>query len=208
MTINSDVRKKNEKGLRRTLQHGGLVRRGLAAIGLGVTSSGTGKSDEALLAALKDSNQMIRYAAMISLISRDPCRPPEPVIQALRARPGAPDPFSASEFLKLGLFRLKRMEALPYLRRFAQDRDPTVRGQAAMAMGEIEEPAVVPELVRMLDDESKYVRTSAIESLGAVGDQRAISPLTELAATSRTHRRRIRRAVAEIDRRQQGIGTT
>jgi HEAT repeat protein len=144
---------------------------------------------------------MVRYAAMLGLVRRNPYRDPEPVIRSLKARPGAPDPLSGPEFLELHLFRLKKIDALPYLRRFTGDRDPLVRGRAALAMAEIDESAAaVPDLIALLKDAESYVRKSAIEALDTIGDVRAGRALEEVAEAHPEHRRKVRKVLARIER--------
>ena len=148
MGVGRDVRRKNWKGLIATLRRGRLDRRILAAVGLGTASHHANDADAALIDALQDENGLVRYAAMISLIGRDSGRDPGPLIRSLRARSGAPDPFSPSEFMNLNLFRLERIDGHAYLCRYSKDGDPIVRGHAALAMQEMGYRAAVPEVLR------------------------------------------------------------
>ena len=200
MGVGRDVRRKNWKGLIATLRRGRLDRRILAAVGLGTASHHANDADAALIDALQDENGLVRYAAMISLIGRDSGRDPGPLIRSLRARSGAPDPFSPSEFMNLNLFRLERIDGHAYLCRYSKDGDPIVRGHAALAMQEMGDRAAVPEVLTLLADSQGYVRKCAIEALGDFGDRRAIDPLKATAASHPEHRRMVRKALKAIGR--------
>jgi HEAT repeat protein len=56
-------------------------------------------------------------------------------------------------------------------------KDPSVRINAADALGEIGDNQVVAPLIDALDDDNQEVRKTVIQSLGEIGDERAISPL-------------------------------
>src|SRR2546423_9756652 len=64
-----------------------------------------------------------------------------------------------------------------------KDRDEFVRREAAYALGETRSPLAVPDLITLLADDKKFsVRASAAVSLGMIGDERAVVPLTEALA--------------------------
>lgn len=65
--------------------------------------------------------------------------------------------------------------------------DAETRRHAAWSLGELEDPAAVPRLVRALDDQDPDVRVLAAWALGEVKDPAAISPLS--AALSDTNPR-------------------
>lgn len=198
MGIGRDVRKRDWDGLVTSLREGRVHRRILAAVGLGTATSHGSESDAALISALQDENGLVRYAAMISVIGRDPGRDPAPLIESLRARSGAPDPFSPSEFMSLNLFRLERVDGHACLSRYLEDSDPIVRGHAALAMKEVGDPAAVTEIGRLLGDPQSYVRQCAIEALGGLGGRQAIEALEAAVASHPEHRKLIRKALRAV----------
>ena len=57
------------------------------------------------------------------------------------------------------------------------DPDEDVRAMALMAGATLERPETVPHVIRMLDDEDWWIRMIATETLGNIGDARAVEPL-------------------------------
>ena len=57
-----------------------------------------------------------------------------------------------------------------------------MRAEAAVACGELEAKAALPDLLELLDDEEQMVRLAAIFALGRLGGQRARSALEAIAA--------------------------
>ncbi|MCM1982342.1 HEAT repeat domain-containing protein [Lyngbya confervoides] len=89
----------------------------------------------------------------------------------------------------LGRFRVKDPEAIASLvaaLRDTVDRSPDggypLRRNAARALGKLEEVSAVPALLDCLDCEDFYVREAAAQSLGTLGDRRAVAPLMALLA--------------------------
>jgi phycocyanobilin lyase alpha subunit len=87
----------------------------------------------------------------------------------------------------LGRFRVKETAAIDALLAALEDEEDRapdggfpLRRNAAKALGKLEDPRVVPALIRCLDCDDYYVRESAAQALEMLGDPRAISPLREL----------------------------
>lgn len=59
-----------------------------------------------------------------------------------------------------------------------------IRGEAARALGLVQEPDALEPLIRALDDDHEEVRAAAVEALGSIADARAIVPLLERLAYS------------------------
>lgn len=59
---------------------------------------------------------------------------------------------------------------------------PAMRAEAAVACGELEAKAALPDLLELLDDDEQMVRLAAIFALGRLGGQRARSALEAIAA--------------------------
>ena len=57
------------------------------------------------------------------------------------------------------------------------DKRPTVRINAAFALGEMGDPRAVGPLVVSLEDENPYVRIAVANALGEIKDSRALEPL-------------------------------
>ena len=64
--------------------------------------------------------------------------------------------------------------------RMLSDDDEVSRWKAAEALGRMEDPAAVEELISTLWDDDARVRLKAAWALGRIGDQRAYAPLQRL----------------------------
>ncbi|MEM9538118.1 MAG: HEAT repeat domain-containing protein [Cyanobacteria bacterium P01_E01_bin.42] len=89
----------------------------------------------------------------------------------------------------LGRFRVKEPEAIAVLIEALEDEDRrtpdggyALRRNAAKALGKLEAREAVPALVRCFKCEDFYVRESAAQALGAIGDRSCISHLLEFLA--------------------------
>jgi hypothetical protein len=60
------------------------------------------------------------------------------------------------------------------------DADPRVRDYAIRALADRRSPAVVPQLIARLEDDSPAVALRAVGALVAIGDRRAVEPLIEM----------------------------
>ncbi len=69
---------------------------------------------------------------------------------------------------------------VPVLIRAFQDRDPQLRRQAALALGEIKDRRAIEPLCQVLQDECTGVREAAAQALGELGDPRAIDVLVRI----------------------------
>ncbi|MEQ8192549.1 MAG: HEAT repeat domain-containing protein, partial [Candidatus Eremiobacterota bacterium] len=58
-----------------------------------------------------------------------------------------------------------------------KDADPHVRWRAAAALGKLRDESAVEEIKRLLNDPKDFVREYAVESLGVIGDLRAVDTL-------------------------------
>ena len=72
------------------------------------------------------------------------------------------------------------------------DRRWWVRAEAARALGLVRCPDVVAELAQALDDHYDEVRASAVESLGAIGDPRAVPDLHHAACADQSRHQHVR----------------
>ena len=75
------------------------------------------------------------------------------------------------------MFRLDNEECLRWLREALQNPSPTIRANAARALGHMRSSASTPYLLELLQDEEAAVRASACEALGRIGDRVSIEPL-------------------------------
>jgi twitching motility protein PilT len=57
------------------------------------------------------------------------------------------------------------------------EEDESLRGTAVLVAGTFEDPRVVPAIIPLLEDPDWWVRITAAESLGRLGDVRAVEPL-------------------------------
>ena len=76
----------------------------------------------------------------------------------------------------LSLGKLKAMEAVPRLIKLLRDA-PSVRENAAQALGEIGDPSSAEALIETLEDFSDTVRIKAAEALGKIKCTKAVDPL-------------------------------
>lgn len=58
-----------------------------------------------------------------------------------------------------------------------EDPDPEVRSMALVLGATLEDPAAVPYIIRLLDDDDWWLRMIAADSLARIGDARAVKPL-------------------------------
>jgi HEAT repeat protein len=71
-------------------------------------------------------------------------------------------------------------ERLDHFIRLLSDDDEVSRWKAAEALGRMEDPAAVEELISTLWDDDARVRLKAAWALGRIGDQRGYAPLQRL----------------------------
>lgn len=62
-----------------------------------------------------------------------------------------------------------------------QNPDPAMRAEAAVACGELEHKAALPELIKLLQDEEQLVRIASIYALGHIGGKQARNALRQIA---------------------------
>lgn len=82
-------------------------------------------------------------------------------------------PSNAQDIRKMG------QKATPILVSLLKGENAYFRAKAILALGDLKDRAAVGELIAFLNDES--VQMSVINSLGEIGDPRAIAPLEETA---------------------------
>jgi HEAT repeat protein len=75
---------------------------------------------------------------------------------------------------------LSRDDRLAHFIRMLSDDDAVSRWKAAEALGRLEDPAAVEELISTLWDDDARVRLKAAWALGQIGDRRAYAPLQRL----------------------------
>lgn len=71
-------------------------------------------------------------------------------------------------------------ERLVHFISLLSDDDEVTRWKAAEALGRLEDPAAVDELISTLWDDDARVRLKAAWALGRIGDQKAYAPLQRL----------------------------
>ena len=97
-------------------------------------------------------------------------------------------------------------ERLAHFITLLQDDDVSSRWKAAEALGRIEDPAAVGDLIDALWDDDERVRVKAAWALGRIGDDRAIPPLRRLYRMEvEGVREIIEEAIAAIGRRMHGL---
>ena len=79
-----------------------------------------------------------------------------------------------------GVASLLQDERLVHFISLLSDDDEVSRWKAAEALGRMEDPAAVDDLISTLWDDDSRVRLKAAWALGRIGDQRAYAPLQRL----------------------------
>jgi len=88
-----------------------------------------------------------------------------------------------------------------------KDSDPTVRSAEARRLGDEKVKRAVPALIEALKDKVTGVRINAVVSLGKLGDERAIEPLTYILNNDRVPAARMKAAEALSNFDKEGIKT-
>jgi HEAT repeat protein len=95
------------------------------------------------------------------------------------------------------LARLGDARGVAALRALTRDGDARVRGEAVLALGELQDPGSGETLMRRLTDESLAVRACAVYALGRVGGPSIIPSLRKAVEASTDYER-------ELEQRRQG----
>jgi len=141
-------------------------------------SIGGEKATQALIKTLReDEDQHVRNVAASALEIGGP-RAVEPLIKALQEDEYYHVRSTAARVLgETGDPRAVE----PLIKALQEDEDWEVRESAAMALSEFEGDRVVEALIQALRDEKSAVRMKAAQSLGWIGDARALEPIREAA---------------------------
>lgn len=198
-----------ERGQLQLLAHGDPARRANAAVHLGYL--GSDSAGPALFAALKDDQLDVRLAAAQALVQMQRAIAVVPILRAL-ALPGRWPLQRVSELLvgfgeraiaPLRQLLVNRADGLPpaalavainvlgllgarpaaaQVAGWLDHTDPEIRVAAAKALGGMQDPEVVPALVKALRDESWEVRSMAAKSLGRLHEPSTIPALDRVLA--------------------------
>ena len=137
-----------------------------------IAAAGLGFSDDeaalgALIAALDDPDQDVEHQALLGLgLLADPDTPVDPLLERLR---GSTEGLARNN-AAYAVFRLVRAdvrdeELATALRLALLDDEPSVRAQAAAALGVMADPDSIDALSGLLDDELDFVYVAAVRSL-------------------------------------------
>jgi HEAT repeat protein len=172
-------------GLVEQLQSIAPAQRWSAAEGLG--RLGDPRAVPALVGALRDPHAFVRWTAIQAL---GEIGAPETVALLLPLLE-EPDPLIRRSAVD-ALGRFDTPESREALRRALRDPDPTVRRNAIDAVARLQDTAAVDALVLALDPRNGlWLRYSAAEALGVVGNHRAVAPLIEAAQDPQVLIRRV-----------------
>ncbi|MBI2501951.1 MAG: HEAT repeat domain-containing protein [Candidatus Latescibacteria bacterium] len=126
------------------------------------------------VARLADPSAAIRQDASIELIEIGPPAV-RPLIEAADRGSDSLKYIAAQILGNIG-----DSDAIPFLRRCAQERNVFVRQEAVRALGSMGEAALIPTLVQMLkSDPHPQVRIAAAQGLGNLRDTSVVAPLIE-----------------------------
>lgn len=131
------------------------------------------QADAALVTALEDPDKGIRESAADAIIRRQ-----SPHAATFLCEYLASAQISSRNLASELLTRLGK-QAIPALSDKVFDPDRDVRKFAVDILGTIKDGSVVDIICKALDDESANVACSAAETLGLIGDPRAVSSLME-----------------------------
>jgi HEAT repeats len=151
-----------------------VVETRLAAVGLLAEHAVDPEVERALFSALRDEDPYVRKLATATLISANPDRDSQPILDALRARPA--HELSAAEIVDLRLEGLRSIDPIPRLLDALDD--SALRARATRALGRVRDERALPALVALTHDEDADLREDAVLSLGRYGEA-AIEPLLE-----------------------------
>ncbi|MGC8874285.1 MAG: HEAT repeat domain-containing protein [Chloroflexia bacterium] len=156
-----------------------------AAEGLG--RLGDPRALPALVRALRDPHAFVRWTAVQALEEIGSAETVALLLPLLEDK----DPLVRRSAVD-GLGRFDTPESRQALRRALRDPDPAVRRNAIDAVARLRDTEAVDTLILALDPRNGlWVRYSAAEALGVVGDHRAIAPLMEAAEDAQVLIRRV-----------------
>lgn len=170
-----------------SLIHGERPQREWAAYSLGLMRYRTPAVEKALMTALRDEEEGVRKAAIVSLIAFDDRRDPEPLLAAVRASrkesSTTDDALTAQEVIEFHLAPLQSADVLAQLLEAVKANDEDVRASATGALSYRREPAAEEALVDLLrQDDSENVRKHAALALARHG-AKAVNALVDAAAS-------------------------
>jgi len=148
------------------------------------------RAEPALMQALSDDSLFVRSFAANALIAIDRERPPEPLIERLRAAAGregsggaaAPD---AEEIVELGLMSLRSLPLVEHFSEWLRSPDSARRWQGAIVLGGSGDERAIEPLARALVHDDGRVRGMVIAGLAQLGGPRAESHLTQVARSGK-----------------------
>ena len=155
-----------------------------------------------LLTVLKgDKEPKVRAMAAFALAKIKHDDAVEPLIDALKASDGT---FRIAAVESLGEFADKRA-VRPLIAVLKEDGDPKIRHSAAQALVKMKGVAVEP-LIELLKGPDLELRVTAIESLGDVGDARAVNALIDALKGERLSvRQKIAHALGKLTHQNFGV---
>jgi HEAT repeat protein len=112
--------------------------------------------------------------------------------------------FDENGYVLTGLGYIDDPRATERLARATTSGTSWARMDAAIGLGRRQGPAAVEALLGLLHDPDYLVRHHTLRSLGAVGDARALAPLTSIVAPSEGEQRLAAEAIRSIEGRLEG----
>ncbi len=155
-------------GLRATEPHS----RWESAARLGRHPQRSGEAIAALMEALADPEEVVRWQAAEALAAQEADRVFPVLAQAL----DDPNPLRRAAAAE-AIGRQGDEAAVLTLRKHLGDPDPGVRSAVASALGQIGDATAVPALIPLLGDENPDVRRAVAGALGRIGNPAAAAPL-------------------------------
>jgi HEAT repeat protein len=135
----------------------------------------------------KDTPAKVRAEAAIALSEiRDPAAT-KPLVEAIdysdsSRRPGDTREANREIARTLGAIRAREPEVIEALTKLTQTGDGFTQVAAVDALGEIGDPAAVPALIKIAEDEGidPFITKTALLALGKIGDERAVPVLKKM----------------------------
>jgi HEAT repeat protein len=141
---------------------------------------------EPLMTVLPDANSKVQYAALSGLVKLGDARAAVPILETLLANPHS----RLWELMKLNIGMRLRFGLLDMIESGNRDitdmlvaalhdraLDDPQRAFIIQLLGRTQDRGVVETLIEMTLAETLTIRSAAAESLGWIGDQRAVAPL-------------------------------
>jgi len=127
-----------------------------------------------LCTALKDKEWTVLLTVIEALSTLNDPRAIEHLVTVLNDKRPAVPKAAAEALVKFG------KPAIKFVAPLLTHAEVPFRLQAALILGDIGDPSVLPQIVTLISDKEWTVREAAAQVLGKIGDKEAVDPLSEM----------------------------